>query len=106
MLYTSKFTCRAVTTDDVQQVCKNTAMGSHLRKFFLAFVAENFADPVRLRGTTGEWDELLLDHSDAGSFLLKSYRTVSGERKFVKDEWWYLDQPELLLRAFGGLAIE
>jgi hypothetical protein len=40
-LYTSNFTCRAVTTNDVQHVCENTAMDSRLRKFFLAFVVEN-----------------------------------------------------------------
>jgi hypothetical protein len=104
-LYTSDITWKPVTTHDVQYVCENTAVESKLRHFFLAFVVESFAHPTRLKGTTEEWDELLLDHSDARSFLLRSFRMSPKKRKFVKAESEYMDKDEPLHDAFGSMRI-
>jgi hypothetical protein len=103
--YTSDFTWRPVTTHNVQYVCENTAVDSKLRHFFLAFVVENFAYPMRLNGMTKEWDELLLDHSDARSFLLRSFRMSLEKRKFVKAESEYMDKDESLHDVFGSMRI-
>ena len=104
-LYTSDITWRTVTTHDVQYVCENTAVDSKLRHFFLAFVVEHLTHPMRLKGTTEEWDKLLLDHLDAMSLLLRSFRMTPEQRKFVKAESEYMDTDEPFLQEFCGMRI-
>ncbi|KAF1828792.1 hypothetical protein BDW02DRAFT_584222 [Decorospora gaudefroyi] len=103
--YMSALFPKPITTRDAQYLLENTSVESKLRLFFLALLVERFSDPMRLQGTTEEWDEVLLDHSDARSFLLSGFRMAPGERKFVKSMNDYMSQDEPLLQGFGRMNI-
>jgi hypothetical protein len=94
-----------VTTQDARYVWDNTAVGSKLRQFYLDYFAQHFANSLRLKGSTEEWDDLLMDYADARLILLKSFRASSEERGFVKAESEYLGADEPLGDCFGQLRI-
>ena len=109
-LYTQYFTTTtfvsAITTHDAQYAFENTALSSKLRRFYLDFIVQHFANPLRLKGTTEEWDELLLEHSDARLFLLQSFRAAPGQHELVTAEKDYMDEDESLRIEFGKMQIE
>lgn len=103
---TAKSAFEVVTTHDVQYTCDNSAEESRLRQFYFAYVVEHFATPMRLRGNTAEWDELLLHHADLRAALLQSFRSAPEDRLTVRAEMVYLDYDEPLSNTFSMLRIE
>jgi hypothetical protein len=95
-----------VTTQDARYVWDNTAVGSKLRQFYLDYFAQHFANQSRLKGSTEEWDDLLMDFPDARLVLLKSFRASLEQRVCVKSEGEYLGADEPLAGLFGTLRIE
>ncbi|KAJ4377794.1 hypothetical protein N0V83_000624 [Neocucurbitaria cava] len=102
----AKSAFEVVTTQDVQYACENSAEESRLRQFYFAYVVEHFATPMRLRGKTEEWDELLLHHADLRAALLQSFRSAPEDRLTVGAEMVYLDYDEPLENTFSMLRIE
>ncbi|KAJ4252891.1 hypothetical protein NW762_010797 [Fusarium torreyae] len=65
---------RPVTCDDVRYAWDNTPPDSKLRKIYLNFVVEHFGSPVKLIGSSTDWDTLLLTHSEIRIPLLNKFR--------------------------------
>ncbi|KAF1842095.1 uncharacterized protein K460DRAFT_178797 [Cucurbitaria berberidis CBS 394.84] len=106
MQHTARSTGRVVATYNVQYVCEHSATTSKLRQFYLDYVVEHFADPTRLKGTTEEWDELLIHHKDLRMLVFQSFKTAPDQRRFVQSEMNYMDQDELLSNTLDRLRIE
>ncbi|CAO2648017.1 Nn.00g089390.m01.CDS01 [Neocucurbitaria sp. VM-36] len=100
------FTIGTVTPHDVQYACENSAAGSKLRQFYFSYVVEHFATPMKLKGSTEEWDEVMLHHADLRSVLIKSFRVAPEDRLKVESEKAYMDHDELLTSAFDRLRLE
>jgi hypothetical protein len=94
-----------ITTQDARYVWDNTAVGSKLRQFYLDYFAQHFANPSRLKGSTEEWDGLLLDYSDARLILLNNFRASFGQQVCVKAESEYLGADERLGGLFGKMRL-
>jgi hypothetical protein len=89
--HTALFAAKAVTVQSVKYVCENTSEESKLMQFNCDFVVTHFTNPMRLKGSTEEWDELMLEHAGLRRFWLKSLRTVHQARPSMKAENEYLD---------------
>jgi hypothetical protein len=100
---------KSVTPEDVKYACTNSAVGSKLRQFFFDFVVTHFADSVHVAGTTEEWDEVLVEHADARSFLLRGFRMGNNQRQIIryKEEYMETEQEEFAahLRVSEGLRV-
>ncbi|KAF2822379.1 hypothetical protein CC86DRAFT_372916 [Ophiobolus disseminans] len=97
---------RAITTDEVRHVLENTAPRSKLRQLYLQLVVQHFANPLRLRGTTENWDELLLDHADARLLFFQNFRIAPEQRNLVKAEQEYMDHEKPLLEALSKMELQ
>lgn len=85
---------------EVRYVCDNTAPESKLRRFYLDYVSDNFANPVTICGTTEEWDEIMLENDDARILLLKRMRSGPGAvPTCVKNNTAYYDEDRVLKMA-------
>lgn len=85
---------RAVPYNDVQYAWDNTAPAAKLRQFYVDFVIQYFENPSKLLGTTGDWDELLQNHSDIRILLLQNFRHDPSKRMQIRDVREYLELDE------------
>ncbi|KAH7345934.1 hypothetical protein BKA66DRAFT_325945 [Pyrenochaeta sp. MPI-SDFR-AT-0127] len=104
--HNAMFGARVVTKRDARYVFDNSATNSKLRKFYMALVIQHFADPNRLKGSTEDWDELLLDHADVRLSLLQSFRTAPEQRTRLGGRKDYMDQDEPLSKPLGEMKLE
>lgn len=89
---------RVITCDEVRYVCDNTTSASKLRQFYMDFVVENFANPSKLYGTTGDWDAFLQSCSDVRVLLLQNFRKDALMRIRVKNTKHYLESTDSHLK--------
>jgi hypothetical protein len=87
--YTTPMFGRPMTCDDVRYVWGNTSSGSKLRKFYMNFVVEHFGSPVKLLGSSTDWDTILQNQPEIRISLLDKFRqsTFSSSRVEIVDKY-------------------
>ncbi|KAH7067171.1 hypothetical protein FB567DRAFT_483936 [Paraphoma chrysanthemicola] len=104
--YHGFFTSRTVSTEDMQFILENTGPKSKLRLFYIHYMIANWVSRERLKGTSQEWDELMLDHADARIALFESFRSVSERQSMIRNETYYLETDETVLKAVEKITIK
>lgn len=82
---------RPMTCDDVRYVWGNTSPGSKLRKFCMNFVVEHFGSPVKLLGSSTDWDTILQNQSEIRISLLNKFRQSTFSPSRVENIDKYLE---------------
>lgn len=82
---------KGIATSTVRYALENSTPDSRLGRYYRHLLLTHFENSSRVVGTAGEWDALLLEHSDVRLALLEKLRIFPSKMELVQPEKVYMD---------------